>query len=159
MFGNFSEEARIVIVTANEEMTNLKHPYIGSEHLLIAILKEKNNVSKKLTKFDINYEKVKKEIISIIGVGSNQSEWFLYTPMLRRVIENSIVDSKDSNSEVMIEHLFLNLLDEGEGIAIRILLSMEVDIDSLYKEFCINKVDKKKKSKKTTTRRNRNRFK
>lgn len=148
MFGNFSEEARIVIVTAKEEMSNLKHPYIGSEHLLLAILKGKNNVSKKLTEFDINYEKVKKEIISIIGVGSKQSEWFLYTPMLRRIIENSIVDSKDSNSEVMIEHLFLNLLDEGEGIAIRILLSMEVDIDSLYKEFYMNKVDKKKKSKK-----------
>jgi len=148
MFGNFSEEARIVIVTAKEEMSNLKHPYIGSEHLLLAILKGKNNVSKKLTEFDIDYEKVKKEIISIIGVGSKQSEWFLYTPMLRRIIENSIVDSKDSNSEVMIEHLFLNLLDEGEGIAIRILLSMEVDIDSLYKEFYTNKVDKKKKSKK-----------
>jgi len=148
MFGNFSEEARIVIVTAKEEMSNLKHPYIGSEHLLLAILKGKNNVSKKLTEFDINYEKVKKEIISIIGVGSKQSEWFLYTPMLRRIIENSIVDSKDSNSEVMIEHLFLNLLDEGEGIAIRILLSMEVDIDNLYKEFYMNKADKKKKSKK-----------
>ncbi len=148
MFGNFSEEARIVIVTAKEEMSNLKHPYIGSEHLLLAILKGKNNVSKKLIEFNITYEKVKKEIISIIGVGSKQSEWFLYTPMLRRIIENSIVDSKDSNSEVMIEHLFLNLLDEGEGIAIRILLSMEVDIDNLYKEFYMNKVDKKKKNKK-----------
>ena len=148
MFGNFSEEARVVIVAAKEEMSNLKHPYIGSEHLLLAILKGKNNVSKKLMEYNINYENVKKEIINIIGMGSKQSEWFLYTPMLRRIIENSIVDSKDSNSEVMIEHLFLNLLDEGEGIAIRILLSMEVDIDSLYKEFYINKADKKKKTKK-----------
>ncbi len=148
MFGNFSEEARVVIVAAKEEMSNLKHPYIGSEHLLLAILRGKNNVSKKLMEYNINYENVKKEIINIIGMGSKQSEWFLYTPMLRRIIENSIVDSKDSNSEVMIEHLFLNLLDEGEGIAIRILLSMEVDIDSLYKEFYINKADKKKKTKK-----------
>ena len=46
MFGNFSEEARIVIVTAKEEMSNLKHPYIGSEHLLLAILKGKNMLAK-----------------------------------------------------------------------------------------------------------------
>ena len=44
MFGNFEEEAREIIVIAKEEMTELKHPYIGSEHLLLAILKNKNNL-------------------------------------------------------------------------------------------------------------------
>ena len=149
MFGNFTEEARNIIVSAKEEMNNLKHPYIGSEHLLLAILKGKNSISKKLKDYNITYSNVKKEIINIIGVGSKESEWFLYTPMLRRIIENAIVDSKDNNNgEVTINHLFLSLLDEGEGVAIRILLGMGIDIDKLYKDFYVVKVEKKKKNKK-----------
>ena len=133
MFGNFEEEAREIIVIAKEEMTELKHPYIGSEHLLLAILKNKNNVSKKLNKYGITYDLVKKEILSIIGVGTKTSEWFLYTPMLRRIIENAIIDSKDNNDgNVTINHLFTSLLDEGEGIAIRILLGMGINLEKLY---------------------------
>ena len=55
MFGNFSEEARKVIVYAKEEMYNLKHPYIGSEHLLLAILKSNNNISNRLKDYNIDY--------------------------------------------------------------------------------------------------------
>lgn len=151
MFSNFEEEAREIIINAKEEMNNLKHPYIGSEHLLLAILKSKNSVSEKLKKFDITYERVKKEIINIIGVGNKNSEWFLYTPMLRKIMENAIIDSKDNNNgEVTINHLFISMLDEGEGIAIRILLGMGVDLEKLYDEFYIVKVEKKKKSKKNT---------
>ena len=51
MFGNFNEEARLILVSAKEEMSKLKHPYVGSEHLLLAILKNKNNVSKKLKEY------------------------------------------------------------------------------------------------------------
>lgn len=151
MFGNFTEDARNIIVTAKEEMSKLKHPYIGSEHLLLAILKNDNNVSKRLKDFNVTYDNVKKEIINIIGLGSKESEWFLYTPMLRRIIENAIVDSKDSsNGEVTINSLFISLLDEGEGIAIRILLGMNIDIDELYKEFYNVRQEKKKKAKKLT---------
>lgn len=151
MFGNFEEEAREIIVIAKEEMTELKHPYIGSEHLLLAILKNKNNVSKKLNKYGITYDLVKKEILNIIGVGTKTSEWFLYTPMLRRIIENAIIDSKDNNDgNVTINHLFTSLLDEGEGIAIRILLGMGINLEKLYNEFWIAKNEKKRKKKKGT---------
>ncbi len=148
MFGNFTEEARGIIVRAKKEMYNLKHPYVGSEHLLLAILKDNNEISKKLKKFGITYDKLKEEIINIIGLGSKETEWFLYTPLLKRIMENAIIDSKENNNgEVTIEHLFTSLLEEGEGVAIRIMIGMDIDIDKLYEEFSYKFVNKSKKNK------------
>jgi ATP-dependent Clp protease ATP-binding subunit ClpC len=147
MFNNFTEESRKILVKAKEEMSLLSHPYVGSEHLLLAILKTDNSVSKKLKQYNITYDIFKNKIIEIIGVGTKQSEWFLYTPLLKRVMENSILDSKEANTDVSLEILFSNLLEEGDGVAIRILISLGVDLDSLYNEFTY-KVFKKKTKKK-----------
>ena len=136
MLGNFNESAKKVLLNAKLEMNELKHPYIGSEHLLLAILKHKNNVSKKLTSYNIEYKIFREELIDIVGMGSKESEFTLYTPLLKRVIENAVIDSKENNNgEVTIEHLFASLLEEGEGVAIRILLGMNVNLDELYSEF------------------------
>ena len=151
MFGNFTEEARIILTHAKREMYELKHPYIGSEHLLLAILKEKNNISKKLLEYNLNYDKFKSEIIKVVGKGTKESEWFLYTPLLKRIIENAILDSKDNNSgNVTVEHLFSSMLEEGEGVAIRIMLGMNIDLEELYNEFSYKLVSKPrgKKNKK-----------
>ena len=151
MFGNFTEEARQILSLSKKEMSELKHPYVGSEHLLLAILKYDNTVSLRLKDYNVTYDNFKNEIINIIGIGSKASEWFLYTPLLKRVMENAIIDSKENNhGEVTIEHLFSSLLEEGEGVAIRILLSMNVDINALYNEFAykISNSSKKKKNKK-----------
>ena len=148
MFGNFTEEARGIIVRAKKEMYNLKHPYVGSEHLLLAILKDNNEISKKLKEFNITYDRLKQEIINIIGIGSKETEWFLYTPLLKRIMENAIIDSKENNNgEVTIEHLFTSLLEEGEGVAIRIMIGMDIDIDKLYEDFSYRFVNKNKKNK------------
>ncbi len=146
MFGQFTEEARKILINAKEEMMELRHPYVGSEHLLLAILKSKNNVSKKLKQYNLDYDKFKNKIIETLGIGTKQSEWFLYTPMLKRIMENAMLDCKEKNSEVTIESLFSNLLEEGEGVAIRILLSLNVDLDKLYNEFSY-KIFKPKKKK------------
>lgn len=150
MFGNFTEEARKILINAKEEMACLKHPYVGSEHLLLSILKSENKVSKKLKKYNLDYDKLRKEIINIIGKGSKTSEWFLYTPLLKRVMENAIIDSKENNNgEVTTEHLFRSLLEEGEGVAIRIMIGMNIDIDELYNNFLSEiETPKKKKNKK-----------
>ena len=150
MFNEFSEEARKIMVSAKEEMYSLKHPYVGSEHLLLAILKNDNDVSKKLKESKLTYDTFKNEIVNTIGIGSNPSKWFLYTPLLKRIIENAIIDSKENNNGIVtVEHLFIGLLEEGEGVAIRILLSMNIDIDELYQEFSykIVNITKCKKSK------------
>ena len=135
MFEQFTEEARKILVNAKEEMMELRHPYVGSEHLLLSILKSKNSVSKKLKQYNLDYNKFKNKIIETLGIGTKQSEWFLYTPMLKRIMETAMLDCKEKNSEVTIEALLSSLLEEGEGVAIRILLSLNIDLDKLYNEF------------------------
>lgn len=147
MLGNFSEEAQIILNNAKEEMKDLKHPYVGTEHLVLAILKESNGISNKLNDYGVNYSSFKNEIINIIGKGTKETELFLYTPLLKKIIENAIIDSKDnSNGEVGIENLFSALIEEGEGIAIRIFLKMDVDMDEIY-EYFISKKTKKVRNK------------
>lgn len=149
MFTNFTEEARKVLVLAKKEMSDLKHPYIGSEHLLLGILKNYNEVTQKLKEYNLDYKKFKKEVINILGIGSTENNLFLYTPLLKRVLENSIIDSREFNGgNVTINGLFASLLEEGEGVALRILLELKIDLDELYSEFNYNLISKKKKKNK-----------
>ena len=144
MFGNFEEDARKVLVNAKKEMYDLRHPYVSSEHLLLSILKGKNDVSEKLKKYDLDYKKLKKEIIDVLGKGSKASEWFLYTPLLKRIIENAAIDAKENNNGIVtVNHLFVGMLEEGEGVAIRILLGMNIDVDDLYSDFAYRIINKK----------------
>ena len=147
MFSKFDEEAQKVMVEAKREMQALKHPYVGSEHLMLAILKGNNDVSKKLKTFGIDYKKFKNEIINIIGEGSTESDWFLYTPLLKRTLESAVNDAKEVDGVVTISNLFYSILEEGEGVAIRIMLGMNVDMDKIYSYFS-RKMVKKSNSKK-----------
>ena len=149
MFNSFTEEARKILMNAKEEMKKLKHPYVGSEHLLLAILKDKNEVSDKLKEYGLTYDKLRQEIIDIVGVGTVDADCFLYTPLLKRIMENAVYDSKENNNgNVTISHLFSAMLEEGEGIAIRILIGMDIDLDDLYHEFAFKLPMKKAKNKK-----------
>ena len=149
MLGNFNEESQYILLKAREEMLELKHPYIGSEHLVLSLLKNNSNMSQKLKEHGLTYKIFKDEIINIIGVGSKKSEFFLYTPLLKKVIENSMLDAKDNNNgSVTPEHLFSSLLEEGEGIAIRTIIGLNIDIDELYEEFNNNLIAKNNKKKK-----------
>ena len=136
MFSKFSEEARKVLVNMQKEMMDLKHPYIGTEHLLLSILKYGKNEDKKiLYEYGITYEIFKKELISIVGTGTKVSDFYLYTPLLRTIIENAIADKEDDKKLVTSSDLLVSLLEEKEGVAIRILLSLDIDIESLYDEY------------------------
>lgn len=149
MNNNFTEEARIILVKAKDEMQKLKHPYVGSEHLLLAILKYNKEISDRLKDFDLDYDKLKNEIINIVGIGTKSSNTFLYTPLLKRIIENAVYDSKENNNgNVTVAHLFSGLLEEGEGIAVRILIGMNIDLDELYNEFAYKVPIKKGKNSK-----------
>lgn len=148
MFNNYTEEARRILISAKVEMNSLKHPYVGSEHLLLAILKDKNDVTKKLKEYDLDYDKFKSQIIKMLGLGNKKSEYFLYTPLLKRIMETAMIDSRENNSgNVTINHLFSAMLEEGEGIAIRIMLALDIDLDELYEEF-VSKIVKNKKGNK-----------
>lgn len=148
MFSKFNEEVRKVLLGAKKEMLLLKHPYIGTEHLVLSILKKENIISSKLKSYNVDYSSFKKEVVDMIGMGTKDNDWFLYTPLLKKIIESAIIICKERNTkEVTLENLFLSLLEEGEGIAIRIFIGMGVDIDSLYEEINQNRKSKKSKSK------------
>ncbi len=132
MFSKFDENSQKVLLMAKKEMLDLKHPYVGSEHLLLAILHNSNlEVTKLLNEYNITYDLYRNEIIRVIGIGKSTNDWFLYTPLLKRVLENAIYDAKDNDTEVTVEGLVISLLGEGEGVANRILLGMNVDISLL----------------------------
>lgn len=142
MFENFGLEISKLFKTAELIRYDLRHPYVGSEHLLLAILKSDNEVSKELKKYNINYTNFKKELVKIVGSASVASELNLYTPLLKRIIENSIYDAKEDNNDVVtVRHLFISMLEEGEGIALRILLLMNVDLEQIYNLFKKNRIN------------------
>ena len=147
MFYNFTDEARKIIVNAKKEMLNLKHPYVGTEHLLLALLKQKNALSNKLYKVGLSYSLVKKKLIDLVGIGKEESKLSLYTPVLKNVIENANDISKEYKTDITPEFLFLGILEEGEGIALRLMMNCGIDLDKLYQDF-INKINKCKKNKK-----------
>ena len=149
MLGNFNEEAQYILLKSRSEMLELCHPYIGTEHLVLAILNNKNNLSKRLNEYGLTYDNFKKEILSIIGKGTKRSPFYLYTPLLRKVMDNALLDAKDNNNgEVTPSHLLSSILEIGEGIAIRILIGMNINIDELYEEFSYKLIRKSKKKKK-----------
>lgn len=146
MFSKFSEEAQKSLLLAKNEMMKLNHPYVGSEHLLLAILSTNNYISRYLKKYNITYKMFYNEIIKIIGKGSKPTTWYLYTPLLKKVIQNASLDSREKHlKEVTLEQLFISLLEEGDGVAIRLLIGMNIDIDLIYEEFSSKFLVKKNK--------------
>ena len=146
MFSKFSEEAQKVLLGAKREMKALKHPYVGSEHLVLSILKNNPDLKKKLGDFHITYDSFYQQIIEQIGMGKEENEWFLFTPLLKRVIETAILFAKEANNgEVTSDQLFLAILEEGEGVAVRIFSQMNVDITELQEYFSNKMIIRKKK--------------
>ena len=150
MFAQFSEEVRKVLINSKKEMINLKHSFIGTEHIVLSILKEKNNISNTLSKYQIDYKKYKNELIKLIGYGKEKNKYFIYTPLVKKILEELMINSNENKEkEITLDQLFLSLLEEGEGTAIRILLAMNIDIDELYERIFNNtKFKKKKKNQK-----------
>ena len=127
MFEENSYELGLILKTAEKIRFELRHPYVGTEHLLLSLLKIDSQVIEVFKKYDIDYEIVQKELVMLVGQASKAQELNLYTPMLKRVLENVI----EETSSIGI-YLLLSFLEEGEGIAIELLYSLGVDLDELY---------------------------
>lgn len=148
MFNKFNEETKKVICDSKVEMLKLKHPYLGSEHLLLGIMKSRNNASDILKKYNITYKILQSEVIKLVGYGDKKSEWVLYTPVVREIFERAIDISVEENTNVTIENLFISIIEIGSGIAYRVLNNLNIDIDKLYNDF-IFRIPKNRKKKKT----------
>ncbi len=141
MFNNFGFIGSKILKEAEIERYNLHHPYVGSEHLLLALLKN-SALKEKLNEYHLSYKKFKEELISVVGIPKKNMEINLYTPLLKRIISCALEDAKENNrGEVTSSHLLLAMLDEGEGIAIRIMIGLDIDIDSLYDELKVKPND------------------
>ena len=145
MFNNFGFIGSKILKDAEEERKNLSHPYVGSEHLLLAILKNKSKTKEILEDYGLTYKKFRQELINIVGIPKKNIDVNLYTPLLKRILSSALSDAKENNKGVVTEsHLIVALLDEGEGIAIRIMIGMNINIDDLYDELRVKPQDIKK---------------
>ncbi|RDI92750.1 ClpC ATPase [Thermosipho africanus Ob7] len=137
MFDKFSEESAEVFVMAQEEAKELGHSYVGTEHLLLAILKINDNKIKSiLENYGITYTKIRNEVISIVGMGMRG---FIMSPQMtpraKRVTELAYEEAKSlGENKIKPIHLFLGILREGEGIAVHILRKMGIDVQMLRRE-------------------------
>lgn len=135
MFENYGIEVAQIFKKAEKVRKSLKHPYVGSEHLLLALLDSENEVSKKLKVYGLTYTIFKNELVNQVGKSTKDVDFVLYTPLLKRIIETANSDAAENNNgKVSERHLFLAMLEEGEGIAIRIMIGLNIDLDSVYEE-------------------------
>ena len=97
MFHNYGYEVTTILKNAEKIRYQLKHPYVGTEHLLLAILKEENEVTKVFKEHEVTAESFKEELLSVVGEASRAQEINLYTPMLKRVIEIAQMNANENN--------------------------------------------------------------
>ena len=138
MNNNYSYEVSKILKMAEREMMELRHPYVGTEHLLLSLL-HMESVSKIASKYNLTYDNFKNELINIVGRSSKKSEVILYTPLLRIVLNDAVVIAKNEQSEINEFTLMNALLTSDDGIAIRILMLMNIDIDALFNEIATSK--------------------
>ena len=129
----FNKDVCMILKSAEGEMLNLRHPYVGTEHLLLALLK-RDRVKKICYKFNLTYSGFRDELVRLIGQASKKSEVILYTPLLKLVIDNAYNKSYDEHKEMDELYLLSSLFGEGDGIALRVAYNMGVDTDALVKE-------------------------
>ncbi len=136
-FEKFSERAAQVFVTAQEEAKELGHSYVGTEHILLGLLKTRNSpIVELLANMGVTYSRTKGEIISMVGMGMRG---FITSPQLtpraKRVTELAFEEAKNlGNDKIQPEHLLLGLIREGEGIAVHVLNKLGVDLHMLRQE-------------------------
>lgn len=129
----FNKDVCMILKSAEGEMLNLRHPYVGTEHLLLALLK-RDRVKKICYKFNLTYSGFRDELVRLIGQASKKSEVILYTPLLKLVIDNAYNKSYDEHKEMDELYLLSSLFGESDGIALRVAYNMGVDTDALVKE-------------------------
>lgn len=124
MFERFTDRARRVVVLAQEESQRLSHNYIGSEHLLLGLLAEREGVAARaLESLNVTLTAAREQVEEIIGPGQQTPRGHIpFTPRAKKILELSLREALTMGSEVIdTEHLLLGLIDEGDGVGAQIL--------------------------------------
>jgi ATP-dependent Clp protease ATP-binding subunit ClpC len=137
LFERFTERARQVVVLAQEEARTLKHDHVGAEHLLLGLLREGGGpVAPALDSFDITLERVRGEVVRIVGVGNAVNTGQMpFTPEAKRVLELALDEVRAlGHHYIGTEHILLGLLTLGEGVSTRILADCHADPERIRAE-------------------------
>ncbi|MDP4162687.1 MAG: ATP-dependent protease ATP-binding subunit ClpC [Bacillota bacterium] len=131
MFGRFTERAQKVLALAQEEAIRLGHNNIGTEHILLGLVREGDGIAAKaLYGLGLGAEKIQQEVENLIGKGQDSSQSIHYTPRAKKVIELSMDEARKlGHSYVGTEHILLGLIREGEGVAARVLNNLGVSLN------------------------------
>src|ERR1041384_2846189 len=137
MFERFTERARQVVVLAQEEARTLKHNYIGTEHILLGLLREEEGLAARvLESLDITVERVRAQVVRIVGSGEEVTSGQIpFTPRAKKVLELALREALSlGHNYIGTEHILLGLVRENEGVAARILLDFDADADKIRNE-------------------------
>ncbi len=131
MFGRFTERSQRVLAFAQEEAVRLGHNNIGTEHILLGLVKEGEGIAAKaLQSLNVNLEKVQAEVEGLIGKGDEKPTTIAYTPRAKKVIELSMDEARKlGHTYVGTEHILLGLIREGEGVAARVLNNLGISLN------------------------------
>ncbi len=144
MFDRFTEVARAAIYTAQEYAKATGHNYIGSEHILMGLLKYEECVAAKaLAAHGVTYSDVHKKLEEVIGAGNYHfTNAFGFTPRTKKIIETSLYEARDlHNNYVGTEHILLAILDDSECVASKLLATFGVDPDELRATVLANRLE------------------
>ena len=138
MFERFTERAKQVVVLAQEEARALKHNYIGTEHILLGLLREEEGLAARvLESLDVTVEEVRAQVARIIGPGDEPivSGQIPFTPRAKKVLELSLREALSlKHNYIGTEHILLGLVRENEGVAARILVDFDADAETIRNE-------------------------
>src|SRR5213594_1524696 len=137
VFERFTERARQVVVLAQDEARALKHNYIGTEHILLGLLREEEGLAARvLESLDITVEEVRDQVARIVGQGDEVTTGQIpFTPRAKKVLELALREALSlGHNYIGTEHILLGLVRENEGIANRILFRFEADADKVRNE-------------------------
>jgi ATP-dependent Clp protease ATP-binding subunit ClpC len=137
MFEQFTDRARRAVVQAQQEASRLNHNYIGTEHLLLGLIREGDGVAAKaLESLGISLDAVRQQVEEIIGRGQQALSGHIpFTPRAKRVLELSLREALQlGHSYIGTEHILLGLIREGDGVAAQVLVRLGCDLNRVRQQ-------------------------
>jgi ATP-dependent Clp protease ATP-binding subunit ClpA len=134
MFERFTEKARQVVVYAQDEAQALKHHYIGTEHLLLGLLREEEGLAARaLASLDVTLDGVRAQVARIVGPGDQATVGQIpFTPRAKKVLELALREALAlGHNYIGTEHVLLGIARENEGVAMQILLDFDADAEKI----------------------------
>jgi ATP-dependent Clp protease ATP-binding subunit ClpC len=137
VFERYTERARQAIILAQDEARALKHDYIGTEHILLGLLREEEGLATRvLESFDVSIDQVRAQVAQIVGQGDEMRTGQIpFTPRATKVLNLALDEALAlGHNYIGTEHILLGLVSEGEGVGARILLDLGADAESVRDE-------------------------